>query len=78
MRDLKQNEISHIAGGADYNVVYVAANISDPSAAGNIADLVGQLMSGQLPANTFLASMRNANTEVVEYLHIAGNFQPIS
>ncbi|MGE3319442.1 MAG: hypothetical protein AB7I18_09090 [Candidatus Berkiella sp.] len=77
MRDLNQNEINGIAGGTDFNVVYVAANISDPAAAGNIADLVGQLMSGQLPANAFLASMQNANTEVVEYLHVAGNYQPM-
>lgn len=75
MRTLNEFEMSAISGGNDFTVVYVAANISDPSAATNIADLVGQLMNGQLPANTFLQSLQNGNTQVIEYFHLSGNIQ---
>lgn len=74
MRSLTQDEIVSVSGA--YDIVYVAANASDPYAGTNIATLVSQLVNHQMDPNQFLQDVANSGIQLTQFMYFSGQNPP--
>ena len=69
MRLLTQEDICEVSGGNQ--VVFVAADVIDGSITPSIANLVSQLMNGQMDPSSFMQSLANSGAQLTQYMYVS-------
>ena len=68
MQQLTQQEMRQVSGSDGYNLIVVSLNVPSPSLSPEIANLVAQLMNGQMNVGTFAQALNDAGGMLVQYL----------